>query len=40
VIYPNSFHGITVPSYRADRYERFLGWYDKYVKRPTTAMVP
>jgi dipeptidyl aminopeptidase/acylaminoacyl peptidase len=40
VIYPNSFHGITVPSYRADRYERFLGWYDKYVKRPVTAMVP
>jgi dipeptidyl aminopeptidase/acylaminoacyl peptidase len=40
VIYPNSFHGITVPSYRADRYQRFLGWYDKYVKRPSTAMVP
>lgn len=40
VIYPNSFHGITVPSYRADRYQRFLGWYDKYVKAPSTAMVP
>ena len=40
VIYPNSFHGITVPSYRADRYQRFLGWYDKYVKTPSTAMVP
>ncbi len=40
VIYPNSFHGITVPSYRADRYRRFLGWYDKYVKGTTTAMIP
>ena len=40
VIYPNSFHGITVPSYRADRYTRFLGWYDKYVKGSTTAMLP
>lgn len=40
VIYPNSFHGITVPSYRADRYQRFLGWYDKYVKAQNTALVP
>ncbi len=41
VVYPNSFHGITVPSYRADRYARFLAWYDKYVKGAgTTAMVP
>ena len=41
IIYPNSFHGITVPSYRVDRYQRFLAWYDKYVKgTATTAMVP
>ena len=41
IIYPNSFHGITVPSYRVDRYGRFLAWYDKYVKGArTTAMVP
>ncbi len=40
VIYPNSFHGITVPSYRADRYTRFLAWYDRYVKGSATAMVP
>jgi dipeptidyl aminopeptidase/acylaminoacyl peptidase len=32
VIYPNEFHGITRPSYVRDRYERYLGWYDKYVK--------
>ncbi len=34
VIYPNEFHGITRPSYVHDRYERYLGWYDKYVKNP------
>ena len=34
VIYPNEFHGITRPSYVRDRYERYLGWYDKYVKNP------
>jgi len=33
VIYPNEFHGITRPSYVKDRYERYLGWYDKYVKK-------
>ncbi len=32
VIYPNEFHGITRPSYVKDRYERYLAWYDKYVK--------
>src|SRR5437762_11943146 len=32
VIYPNENHGITRPSYVKDRYERYLGWYDKYVK--------
>ncbi len=32
VIYPNQFHGITIPSYRKDRLERYLAWYDKYLK--------
>jgi len=32
VIYPNSFHGITLPSYRVDRLERYLKWYDRYLK--------
>ncbi|HEV8141092.1 MAG TPA: S9 family peptidase [Pyrinomonadaceae bacterium] len=32
VIYPNEFHGITRPSYVRDRYQRYLDWYDKYVK--------
>ncbi|HLK32672.1 MAG TPA: S9 family peptidase [Terriglobales bacterium] len=32
VIYPNEFHGIKRPSYIRDRYERYLAWYDKYLK--------
>ncbi len=32
VIYPNAFHGITLPSYRVDRLERYLKWYDRYLK--------
>lgn len=34
VIYPNEFHGIQRPSYVRDRYERYLAWYDKYLKKP------
>jgi dipeptidyl aminopeptidase/acylaminoacyl peptidase len=33
VIYPNEFHGIQRPSYQRDRLERYLAWYDKYVKK-------
>jgi dipeptidyl aminopeptidase/acylaminoacyl peptidase len=36
VIYPNQFHGITIPSYRVDRLQRYLDWYDKYLKPATT----
>ena len=31
VIYPNSFHGITRPSYQTDRMQRYLAWYKKYL---------
>ena len=37
VIYPGQFHGITLPSYRKDRIERYLAWYDKYIKTQTTV---
>jgi dipeptidyl aminopeptidase/acylaminoacyl peptidase len=40
IIYPNENHGIQRPSYIRDRYERYLAWYDKYVKKsplPTNA---
>jgi dipeptidyl aminopeptidase/acylaminoacyl peptidase len=32
VVYPGQFHGFTRPSYIRDRYERWLGWWDKYLK--------
>ncbi len=34
VIYPNQFHGITIPSYRIDRTQRYLDWYSKYLAKP------
>jgi dipeptidyl aminopeptidase/acylaminoacyl peptidase len=36
VIYPNQYHGITTPSYRVDRLQRYLAWYEKYL-RPTST---
>jgi len=32
VVYPNEHHGLRKPSNQKDRYERFLAWFDKYVK--------
>jgi len=32
VVYPGQSHGLRVPSYQKDRLERYLAWYDKYVK--------
>ncbi|MBO0726895.1 MAG: S9 family peptidase, partial [Blastocatellia bacterium] len=37
VIYPNQNHGISRPSYVRDRFERYLAWYDKYLKTPAPA---
>jgi len=37
VIYPNENHGISRPSYVRDRYERYLAWYDKYLKKSGDA---
>ncbi len=37
IIYPNENHGIRRPSYVKDRYERYLAWYDKYLKASPTA---
>jgi dipeptidyl aminopeptidase/acylaminoacyl peptidase len=33
IIYPNENHGIQRPSYQRDRMERYLAWYNKYVKK-------
>ncbi len=32
VVYPNEHHGIRKPAFQLDRLERYLAWYDKYVK--------
>jgi len=32
IIYPGERHGISRPSFVKDRYERYLGWYAKYLK--------
>jgi len=37
IIYPNENHGIQRPSYQRDRYERYLAWYDKYLKKSSDA---
>ncbi len=32
VIFPGQFHGIAIPSYQRDVQERYLKWFDKYLK--------
>ncbi|MGB8260010.1 MAG: S9 family peptidase [Terracidiphilus sp.] len=39
VVYPDQFHGFTRPSFVRDRYERWLAWWDKYLK-PAAAAAP
>ncbi|HVT58105.1 MAG TPA: S9 family peptidase [Thermoanaerobaculia bacterium] len=34
VLYPSQHHSLVKPSYVKDRYERYLAWYDKYLKAP------
>ena len=38
IIYPNETHGISRPSYQRDRMERYLAWYDKYLKGVAPAV--
>jgi dipeptidyl aminopeptidase/acylaminoacyl peptidase len=39
VIYPGQFHGITIPSYQKDRFDRYLEWFDKYLKGIATQKI-
>jgi dipeptidyl aminopeptidase/acylaminoacyl peptidase len=32
VIYPDQYHGLDIPSYLRDRYERRKAWFDQYLK--------
>ena len=40
IVYPGQFHGFTRPSFIRDRYERWLAWYDHYVKGLDTPATP
>jgi dipeptidyl aminopeptidase/acylaminoacyl peptidase len=31
IVYPGQFHGISIPSYQRDRYDRWLAWFNKYL---------
>jgi dipeptidyl aminopeptidase/acylaminoacyl peptidase len=31
IVYPQQFHGLTLPTYIRDRYQYWLNWYDKWV---------
>lgn len=37
VVYPGESHGIRVPTYQKDRLERYLAWYDRYLKPAPAA---
>jgi dipeptidyl aminopeptidase/acylaminoacyl peptidase len=32
VIYPKQYHGISVPGYLKDRFQRHISWFNKYLK--------
>ena len=34
IIYPGQFHGISIPSYLRDRFDRWLAWFNKYLGPP------
>ncbi|MGA0559005.1 S9 family peptidase [Larkinella sp. VNQ87] len=38
IVYPNQFHGLSVPSYQTDRFERYLKWFDQYLKTSVAAL--
>jgi len=33
VIYPDQHHGLTLPSYNRDRLQRYVAWWDRYLKK-------
>jgi dipeptidyl aminopeptidase/acylaminoacyl peptidase len=39
VVYPDQWHSIETPSYRKDRFDRYLAWYDRYL-RPGATTAP
>ena len=37
IIYPGQSHGIRLPSFQQDRYQRYLAWFDRYLKPDESA---
>ena len=37
VIYPGEYHEIGTPSYQKDRYERWIAWFDRFLKPEAAA---
>ncbi len=40
IVYPGQFHGFTRPSFIRDRYQRWFGWYDKYLPFAAAPTAP
>jgi dipeptidyl aminopeptidase/acylaminoacyl peptidase/tetratricopeptide (TPR) repeat protein len=38
VIYPGQWHGIRTPSYRKDLHERYITWYNRFLKPASTVV--
>jgi dipeptidyl aminopeptidase/acylaminoacyl peptidase len=34
IVYPGQYHLLTRPSYIKDRIQRYLEWFDRYLKLP------
>jgi len=32
IIYPGQSHGSRLPSFQTDRYERYVAWFDRFLK--------
>jgi dipeptidyl aminopeptidase/acylaminoacyl peptidase len=32
VVYPNQHHGLSLPSFNYDRLQRYVSWYDRFLK--------
>jgi dipeptidyl aminopeptidase/acylaminoacyl peptidase len=32
IVYPNQFHGLTMPNFQKDRFDRYIEWFNKYLK--------
>ncbi|HEX4683680.1 MAG TPA: S9 family peptidase [Gemmatimonadaceae bacterium] len=37
IIYPNQHHGLSLPSFNYDRLQRYVAWYDRFLKGTTTV---